>query len=93
MDRKTKAIIYMILSSLSFSVMSLVVKMSSLSTGLMQQVFFRNLLGLIISYFIIKKEKLPLFERAGYITRNGGKVSLTDSGMLVSNAIITELIL
>ena len=38
------------------------------------------------------KNKINLLEKAGYIKANLPHVSLTDSGMLVSNSIITELL-
>lgn len=37
------------------------------------------------------EKKLDMLCCAGYIIKNGSKVSLTDKGMLVSNSIITEL--
>lgn len=40
----------------------------------------------------IIKEKITQFEKAGYINVNWPCVSLTNSGMLVSNSIITELL-
>ncbi len=36
--------------------------------------------------------KVLLFEKAGYIRANLPQISLTDSGMLISNSIITELL-
>ena len=38
------------------------------------------------------KDKINLLEKAGYIKANLPHISLTDSGMLVSNCIITELL-
>lgn len=38
------------------------------------------------------KEKIHLLERAGYIKANLPHISLTDSGMLISNSIISELL-
>ena len=38
------------------------------------------------------KMKINLFEKAGYIKANLPRISLTDSGMLISNSIITELL-
>ncbi len=38
------------------------------------------------------KEKIILFENAGYLKSNLSHISLTDSGMLISNSIITELL-
>lgn len=37
------------------------------------------------------EKKLALMENAGYITKKGSHISLTDKGMLVSNSIIAEL--
>ncbi len=56
----------MIFSSMSFSLMSLSVRLSSLSVGIMQQVFFRNLFGLILSFLLIRKQGLPLFAEKEY---------------------------
>ncbi len=38
-------------------------------------------------------DKIALYEKGGLIEKNGNKISLTDRGMLVSNSIITELLL
>ena len=38
------------------------------------------------------KNKISLFEKAGYVNANLPKISLTDSGMLISNSIINELL-
>ena len=38
------------------------------------------------------KNKITLLEKAGYIKANLPHISLTDSGMLISNSIITELL-
>lgn len=58
----------------------------------------RIMLGLRLKKgIIIKNQSKPLksfllqLERAGLINQNGDNVSLTDSGMLVSNSIITEI--
>ncbi len=66
MNDGTKAAAYMILSSMSFSLMNLTVRLSSLSTDIMQQVFFRNLIGLIISFLLIRKQGLPLLAEKQY---------------------------
>lgn len=50
----------MILSSLSFALMSAMVKLSGGRIPLMQQVFFRNLLIGIASFFILRREGKPL---------------------------------
>ena len=36
--------------------------------------------------------KICLLENAGYVKLNGDNLSLTDTGMLISNSIIAELI-
>lgn len=51
MSRKTKAILFMILSACSFSVMQLAVKLSG-SMPMMQQVFVRNFFTLFIGLYI-----------------------------------------
>lgn len=57
-DRK-QAIVLMALSSFSFSMMSLVVKISATSVGTLQQVFFRNLISLGIVGLLLRRRKLP----------------------------------
>lgn len=52
-----KAIIYMILSTLSFSIMQLIVKISASTIPVMQQVFARNAVILIITIVAIIKLK------------------------------------
>lgn len=57
-DRK-QATALMLLSSTSFCLMSMVVKLSAASVGTMQQVFFRNLVSLFIVGAVIFRKKLP----------------------------------
>jgi len=61
LKEKTQAILFMILSALSFSLMQMVVKLSAAGIGTMQQVFFRNSVSLIVSAYLIKKEGLQFF--------------------------------
>lgn len=56
----------MLLSSASFSLMSLVVKLSSTNIGTLQQVFFRNLISLIIVGPIIHKQGLSFLGEKKY---------------------------
>lgn len=51
----------MLLSCLSFALMQLVVKLSSMNIGTMEQVFSRNLIGLFLSFALLRHYKLPLF--------------------------------
>lgn len=57
MNNKNKSILFMLLSSFSFSAMQIIVKLLP-TIPLMEKVFFRNLASLIFSYIIIKKLNL-----------------------------------
>ena len=59
MKSRRQAIVLMTLSSLSFSMMSLAVKLSATSAGILQQVYFRNLVSLAVIGVILRKKKLP----------------------------------
>ena len=50
----------MLLSALSFSIMQVFVKMSSTEVGTFEQVFFRNLVSMIIAGITVYREKLDL---------------------------------
>ena len=50
----------MLLSALSFSIMQVFVKMSSTEVGTFEQVFFRNLVSMIIAAITVYREKLDL---------------------------------
>lgn len=67
--RKTKAVVLMLLSALSFSIMQVFVKMSSSEVGTFEQVFFRNLISLIIAGITVYREKLriiPEMKKGGW---------------------------
>ena len=66
MQNRKQAILLMTLSSLSFSMMSLVVKLSASSVGTLQQVFFRNLVSLAIVGVLIRKKGLPFWGERRY---------------------------
>ena len=57
---KTRAVTLMLLSALSFSIMQVFVKMSSTEVGTFEQVFFRNLVSMIIAGITVYREKLDL---------------------------------
>ncbi|WP_250277506.1 DMT family transporter [[Clostridium] colinum] len=57
MSKKNKGILFIILSSLSFAFMSLFIKLSGDLPSL-QKSFFRNLVALGFSFYIIKKSKI-----------------------------------
>ncbi|WP_075720834.1 DMT family transporter [Roseburia sp. 499] len=64
MSEKNKGIFYIILAALCFSLMSLFVRLSG-DIPSMQKSFFRNLVALIFSLFILWKEKIPFHAGKG----------------------------
>lgn len=66
--RKAKAVTLMLLSALSFSIMQVFVKVSSAEVNTFEQVFFRNLISLVISGIVVYKEKIQLLTEM----KNGG---------------------
>ncbi len=59
MENKTKGIILILLSALFFALMAATVKsLGNIPTA--EKIFFRNILGFIIAFIIIKKKKQPL---------------------------------
>ena len=59
MDNRPKAITLMLVSALAFSIMSAMVKLSG-GIPIFEKVFFRNLVGLIIAYIMVKNSKSSL---------------------------------
>lgn len=57
---KLKAICLMLISALSFVLMQVAVRFTSEEISLMEQVFFRNLISMTISFFVLRRKKLPL---------------------------------
>jgi len=57
MSGKTKGILLMLISTLSYSIMSILVKLTASRIGIYQQMFFRNLFGIIIVFFTISKSE------------------------------------
>ena len=60
---KSKAVCLMVLAELSFSVMQLFVKLSSAEVGTFEQVFFRNLVSLLIAGVMVRRERLNIVDR------------------------------
>ncbi len=60
MKKNNKAIILMLFSAFTFSSMQIIVKLLT-NIPLMEKVFFRNFISLIIAFFIIKKNNLSYF--------------------------------
>ena len=59
-QERKKALIYMMISTFSFAIMGAIVKYLN-EIPVVEKVFFRNLISLIIAFIIIKKGKTPLF--------------------------------
>ena len=59
-DNKSKAILFMIVSAVAFTIMQAIIK-ASVGIPLLQKVFFRNLIGLVFTYIIIRKNSLSAF--------------------------------
>ncbi|MEI6089250.1 MAG: DMT family transporter [bacterium] len=64
MTDKVKAAVYMSLSSLSFAVMAAMVRLSG-DIPLIEKVFFRNLVSLLIAFFMLRKTKYSFFGKKG----------------------------
>ncbi|WP_455580827.1 DMT family transporter [Dysosmobacter sp.] len=67
-NQKTKAVLLMLASALSFSVMQVFVKLSSAEVGTFEQTFFRNLISLLIAAGMVRREKRPVLREI----RQGG---------------------
>lgn len=63
---KQKGIMLMLLSSLLFAGMQVVINITGGHIPLMEQVFFRNIVSLILCFIIIKKSKLSMFGEKKY---------------------------
>ena len=60
MNERNQAVVLMLLSALSFSLMQAVVKLSATNIGTMEQVFCRNLISMAISFVLLQRSHLPL---------------------------------
>lgn len=60
MNNNTKSILFMIFSAFTFSSMQIIVKLLP-AIPLMEKVFFRNFISLLISFIILKKNNLSYF--------------------------------
>ena len=89
----------MLLSALLFSAMQVIIRVTGDQVPLMEQVFFRNIVSLIISFVIIKRHGLSLFGERRYqpllFMRSGfgflGLMSLFYAASRASQADITIL--
>lgn len=62
MSNKTKAVFCMLISALGFTFMSVTVKYVT-GIPLFEKVFFRNLISLVVAFFMLKKSSAPMFGR------------------------------
>ena len=60
MSNKTKAVLSMLISALGFTFMSVTVKYLK-DIPLFEKVFFRNLVSLVIAFYLIKESSAPVF--------------------------------
>lgn len=60
MEDKTKAILYILLSALSFSCMSAMVKLAG-DIPTFQKLFFRSSVALVVLFFWVRKQRLPFW--------------------------------
>lgn len=60
MSNKTKAVLSMLISALGFTFMSVTVKYLK-DIPLFEKVFFRNLVSLVIAFYLFKKSSAPVF--------------------------------
>lgn len=63
---KQKGILLMLLSALLFAAMQVVIHITSGHIPLMEQVFFRNIVSLVLCFIIIKRQKLSMFGEKKY---------------------------
>lgn len=61
MSTKQQAILLMMVSTLSLSIMQLIVKLSGPDIPTMEKVFFRNFITLFFGLFLIIRNKVPVF--------------------------------
>jgi Permeases of the drug/metabolite transporter (DMT) superfamily len=96
---RKRGILLMLLSSLLFSAMQVIINITGKQIPLMEQVFFRNIISLAISFVIIRKKGLSLFgekkDQLLLFMRSGfgllGLVSLFYAASRASQADVTIL--
>ncbi len=63
---KQKGILLMLLSALLFSAMQVIINLTGERVPLMEQVFFRNIVSLVMCYIIIRRHGLSMFGERKY---------------------------
>ena len=81
MDNKPRAIMLMLVSTLSFAFMSVTLKLVN-DIPVFEQILFRNAISLFIAFIMIKKQNVPVFGN-----RNNQKYLLLRSGLGVTGMI------
>lgn len=61
MTQKQKGILYMMISVLLFSFMQLFISMTSPDSSVFHQIFFRNLLGMVLCVYFLQKDNASYF--------------------------------
>jgi len=62
LKNKSKAVIFMLISSLSFALMGAFVKLAG-NIPLFEKVFFRNFVSLLVAFFVIRESKSKVLEK------------------------------
>lgn len=96
---KRKGILLMLLSALLFAAMQVIIRITGENVPLMEQVFFRNIVSLVLCFFIIKRHGLSMFGERKYqpllFMRSGfgllGLVSLFYAASRAAQADVTIL--
>lgn len=90
MTNKTKGILWMMLSVLGFTAMSLVIKYIP-NIPIYEKLFFRNLINCLMSFFIILKEKKSFVVKKEYIPFVFGRSVFGSLGMAANFYAIEHL--
>lgn len=65
-SQRSKGVLLALLSAFSFSFMMVFAALSSPEISIWEQVFFRNLIGLFVAAFVLKRQHEPLFGERKY---------------------------
>ena len=60
-SQRSKGVLLALLSTLSFSFMMIFAALNSAEISIWEQTFFRNLIGIFVAGFILKKNRQPFF--------------------------------
>ncbi len=65
-NNKQKGVLLMISSAFLFSSMQISINLSGVNIPIMEQIFFRNLISLFLTFYIIKRRGIPLIAERKY---------------------------